>query len=436
MLLQTMLVGWFLASTAHAAGPTSPGVPVKRVVAPEHVIEGVRSVQVSDFAGRNGGAIAMEIRAGLQDTERLATDAAAIGKELARTGTDIASKLASSAVGGGIQGKIAEGLTKNVSKGVQDGLEVEPVQLDDGLKLDVWQVKTSGADAVIGGSVRVSQETTDSTRKVAEKDDDGDLVKDSEGRTVYREIPCKARKVAVEVAWSVTKTGGEALVAKSFVMNNGDSRCGEDIQYLASPEELADGVLAGTGARIVRLIAPSWKVLRLPMSKDRTLRAENQLARAGNHFEAMCGLRGLLGFDENLATAVMNLGVLEEALGYYDLAAAQYAKANALRGDKPTARAMNRVATRSADVKRMVAAYGLTWKIADSPDFVACPPIPSGRRVSVKRDTRLMSDAKGGDILVELTRGMVLFVLDDSSSPHRVALIDGSEGWVDSKYLK
>jgi len=435
MFAASALIGLVLSSTAYAAGPTGPGVPVKRVIAPEHIIEGVRSVQVNDFVGRGGAGIAMEIRSGLKDTERLATDAAALGKEVAKAGTEVASKLASNAVGGGIQGKIVEGLTKNVSSAIQDGLEVEPVILDDGLKLDVFEVKTSGADAVIGGSVTVAQETSDYTQKVARKDDDGNIIKDSEGKTVYDEIPCKRRKVNVEIAWSVTQ-GGKALLGKSFVKNNGDSRCGDDVKNLASADALADALLPGTGTRIVRLIAPSWKVARLPMARDKTLRAENRLVRTGNHFEAMCGLRGLLTFDEKHLAAVVNLGVIEEALGYYELAAAQYKKAQDIKPEKSTGKAMKRVSKRNSNVNRMIAAYGLTWKIADSPDFGACPPIPEGRRAYVKKDTQMMTAAKGGDVVIDLNKGQPVFILDESDTIFHVALIDGTQGWVDSKRLK
>ncbi len=435
MLLRAAVLTVFLITSAHAAGGTGAGVPVKRIVPPEHVIEGVRSLQVNDFAGRGGTGIAMEIRAGLHDTERLATDAAAVAKEAAKAGADVASKLAGSAVGGGIQGKIVEGLTKNVATGIQDELEVEPVIIDDGLKLDVFEVKTGDADGILSGSVTVRQETSDYTQKVARKDSDGNLVKDSEGKSVYDEIPCKRRKVDVEIAWSVSK-GGQAVIGKSFVKKNGDSRCGADVQYLASVDALADAVIPGTGTRIVRLIAPSWKVARLPMARDRTLKAELKLIRAGEHFKAMCGFRGLLSFDESHSAATLNLGVVEEALGYYDLAAEQYKQANALRPDKLRSKAVKRIATRVKNVDNMVAAYGLTWKIGDSPDFAACPPIPDGRRAFVKKETALMTAAKGGDKILELAKGTAVFVLDESAATFRVALLDGTEGWIDSKRLK
>jgi len=424
-----------LYSAAATAGPTHLNVPVRRVVAPENLLENVRTIEIGNFVGPEGDTIAAEIHSALDDPNRTAAHTALLAREVAQASTQVASSVASRTVGGGIQGRIVKGITSNMSSGIQHGLDVSPIHIDDGLTIDVIEIVATGADALLTGTVVLEEETTDSSQKVAQKDKHGDLIKDDGGRTLYENIACRHRKVSLKVTWTLVRDD-RTLVGRTIDKRNGDSRCGEEIDALMSTQTLVDGLVAGLGRRIVQTFAPSWRVQRLSMSRDRALKPDNQRVRDGRYFEALCGLNWFLTYDPDHVGGHLNLGVIAEAMGYYGLATEQYAAAAALRTNKGTERAQDRIAQRKEEVSKMVSAYGLTWKIGETPDLSTCPKTPEGRHGLLKKAATLRSESKGGEPMGMLAKGTTVFLLERGRDSARVALPDGRRGWIDAHRLK
>jgi len=417
------------------AGPLQLNIPIRRVTPPEHILEGVDTVGLGAFSGPGAETLVTEIRAALEDPQRTAANTRLLANEVAQTSTAVASDMASRSVGGGIQGRIVRGITSNVSSGIQHGLDVTPLQIDDGLAIDVIRLVTDAPDAVLSGELVVTEELTESTQKTAVKDDRGELVKDEAGRTRYAELPCQQRKVVLTLTWTLTQAD-RTLVGKTFERREGDSRCGEATAQLATTEALVDRLIPGLGTRVVQSFAPSWKVMRLPLSRNRTLKPENRWVREGDYHRALCGLAWLVTQEPDHVGAHLNLGTIAEAMGYYPLASEHYGVAASLRDDPATARATKRMERRRAEVAAMVAAYGSTWAIPEQPDLSSCPAIPEGRELVLKKDATLRSESDKGEPLGRLNKGTELTLLEQSRDAVRVVAPDGRKGWLDAKHLK
>jgi hypothetical protein len=424
-----------LGAAQAKAGPTHLNIPVKRVVAPEHVFEGVRSVQVDDFDGMRGAVIAEEIRATLRDSNRHTANTAVLAQDVAEAGGAVASVVAEKTVGGGLQGRWVRGMTHHMSSGIQQGLDLAPIQLDDGLSVDVIQVRSEDADAQLTGTVSVRDETSQLTKKVVVKDARGNLVKDLQGRTQYTERLCTQRTVGLSVTWALHREE-RTLVGKTFARQDVDSHCEGEDKALKSTQELVDGLVPGLGRRIAVTFAPAWRIQRLSLSRDRALKFDNQNIRSEDYLSALCGLSWFVAAVPDHVGGHLNLGVISEALGYYGLATTEYAAAAVLREDRSTARAKQRMARRRDDVSTMTAAYGLTWTLPDTPDLSTCPANPEDRARTVKREGKLRSESKGGEVRTEVAKGTRVWLLESGRDVAHVRLEDGQTGWIDAHRLK
>lgn len=429
------IVALFLSPTTHAAA-LGPGVPVKQVVAPPHVIPGVETVTVKDFSGFNGSNVAGLIGDSLQDAERdVSKGLGALGGDLLDAGTDLAADAAANAVGGGIQGKLVGGLTKMAGGMAKDALEVEPVVLDSGLTTTPWRVVSSGGDATITGSIDVDDRVESYTAKVAAKDSKGKILKDKDGKTIYKEVPCKRRTVSANINWALA-AGGETKVEDSFTKKASDSKCDSQIKNLASKDALAAVALKNVGPGVANTVLPAWKQHRLPLKKDKMLVNELKLARQGEHQQAICGMRGLVTHDPNYTPGLMNYAALHEAMGWHDVAAEYYQKASALDSRlKPAVKGYTRAIERKAEIESMVDAYGIKYKIGEA-DYSTCAPIPEGQRMFVKKPTQLFEGADAANSLADLPKGMFVYVSDMGDGMYKVTTADGREGFVNGKFLK
>ncbi len=360
-----------LFGSALAAGPTGPGVTVKYVVPPTTLVKGVTTLEVQPFSGRRGEPIAAEIVAALADTERLATDAAAVTKEVLKQGKDVAADLAAGAVGGGIQGALVKNLTKTAVGTAENRLDIEPLVLDDGLRVDVFQVVPSGGSAKLTGTVKVSESTEDFKRTETKRDSNGNVVTNSDGKPMKIEVPCRRRSVVAQVNWRVA-SGGTEIAAKSFERKGGDSRCGSEISKLASANDIADRALVGAGTGVVRRMAPSWKVKRLPLSKSKAVKSSLQLIRMEDWGGAFCAFYAAAQANPNDYASVHGHGVMLEAYGHFDAATAQLEAAQAIKSTKMSTKALERAVKHKVQVMTLVDTYGLTYAVPDAPDFTAC----------------------------------------------------------------
>ena len=71
----------------------------------------------------------------------------------------------------------------------------------------------------------------------------------------------------------------------------------------------------------------------------------------------------------------------------------------------------------------MVAAYGLTWAIG-APPLDACPTLPEGRPMVVKKGRVELQGADGA--AVELSKGERVFVMEEQGGTAQVQLLDGT----------
>jgi len=423
-----------LSLTAARAGALGPGIPVAQVVPPPVLLEGVNTIDVVPFTGPQGEAIALDIEAAMARTDRIveANGMAQVGTELVGMATETGAALASNLVGGGVQGKLVGGAAKLAGGLVESELEVEPVVIDDGLSTSVFQLVDGAADAVIAGEVTVDDALKKSKKTVTVLDSDGHPVKDSDGNTVTKEIPCTTRVVTVGLRWRV-EGGGEMLHQGANQRKARDSKCGDERDQLATKQALASPLLEGWGEPIAATVSPGWAHRRVPLVKNKAQKEELKLVRGEALDLAACGYRALLAFDDTDRDARLNLGALLEARGYLPEAMAEYQVAMGQKSDRKVTKAMGRVTTRQAEVGKLEQAYGLSYTVGE-PDLSVCPPVPEGRRTYVKKAAELL-DGPGGAVLGELGKGWKVFVVEEGDFA-KVITVDGREGYLDTKRLK
>ncbi len=358
------LVLVLLAAPARAANPLGPAFVVKQAVPPPEVVTGVRMLRIEPFAGTDAD-VAAQIRAALDDPERRLTDAAAIGAAAVDVAADVGSQYLGGLVGGGIQGKLVQGVAKNTVTAVADGLEHDPLVLDDGLTIDVFQVVDDGeADATLGGRVEVSASTENYTQKQPRRDKDGNVVKDADGKPVMVEVACKRRAVTVTVSWAIRGgSGADGVIERTA----GDARCGDQVDQLASADALAAPLMQGLGMPIVREIAPAWRVQRLPLVRTKAVKDALKALRADDWTGARCALEAAAAANPDDPDVQFDLGVALEAFGHHDAARARYAAAQQARDRKVYRKAAERLDARVAEVAAMTGGYGLTWTVPAEP---------------------------------------------------------------------
>lgn len=353
-----------LGGSAHAAGPTGPAITVKQVAPPPTLVGGVKTLQVADFGGTNGAAIAAEIRAELANPERLKTDAAAVANAALDAGTDIAASYVGGLVGGGLQGKLVEGLTKNTVTAVRDAVEQEPLLLDDGLAVNPFTVAADGADAVLGGSVDIADTVESYTTKQQAVDSDGQPMVDGEGKPVMVDVSCQRRSVEATVLWTIR---GGANAKGEIKRTGGDSRCGSDVGNLLDGQTIAQAMLGGVGTEVVRDLAPAWRVRRMNMNKTKVVKEALKFVRDNDWEGARCAFGTVADANPDDSDAIFDHGVLLEAFGHFDAARARYDQAMAVKAKKPYEKAQERLAERRAEVEAMTSTYGMTWKVPTDP---------------------------------------------------------------------
>lgn len=426
----------FLSLSPALAGALGPGVAVRQVVAPPQVVPGVRALRVTALSGPGGADIAAEIAAGLADPDRevgLGT-VGDVASGVLKTGAKIGGDMLAAKLGGGFAGKLVGGMAEGTANLAADKLEGDKLVLEDGLTTTPFEVVQRGGDATLAGAVTVAPSTESYTKEVQATDSEGQPLTDSDGNPVMREVSCQRRTVTATVAWAVER-GGEALASGESPRSVSDSHCADEEGSLASAQALTDVAVQGHGALIVAQIAPAWRSSRIELRRSPDLRLPMQHVRAGEHGKALClahHLRVLLPED---GAAAANTAGLLEALGHHDAAIEAWTAADGLGAGRVAAKGLERATARKAEVEGMVSAYGLDWAIG-APPLDACPALPDGRPAVVKKKGLERSVEPGGGALDTLSKGDRVFILEEADGLARVALLDGSEGWVPVKALK
>lgn len=435
-VLSAFALSCLLAPAAHAAG-LGPGIAVRQVMPPAQLVEGVPTLQVKAFSGPGGKGIAAEVVAGLENGERETGMGTAgdVASGVLKAGAQIGGQMLTSKLGGGFAAKVAGGMVEGTANIAADKVAAEKVQLDDGLTTQPFKLVTSGAKGVLSGKVSTQSGTKNYTKEVPAKDDKGNTITDSDGKTVMTKISCTRRTVSASVAWAVTGGGAEKATGVSE-RSVSDSHCAGDDGQLASTDALVKAATRGHGGSIVAEIAPSWRAFRIPMKKSPDARLPLMLTRKGEHQDALCVVHHMSGLSTDDPVPSLNEGALLEAFGHHDEAMAKYEEALGRKpGMKIAVKSLARATQRKSDVDAMVAAYGLDWKVS-SPDYDSCPAMPDGRPAMTKKGKLELLSAPGGDSVQTLTKGERVFVMATEGKMLKVQLLDGTEGYVSAKAVK
>ena len=348
-VLPALVLAWLLPPTAQAA-VLGPGIPVRQVMPPAQLVDGVPTLQVQDFSGPGGAGIAEEIVAGLEDGEREVGMGTAgdVASGVLKAGAAIGGQMLASKLGGGFGAKLAGGMVEGTANMAADKLQDEKIQLEDGLTTQPFALVKGGAAGVLGGKVSTQSGTENYTQEVPLKDEDGNTVTDGDGKTVMTQVSCTRRTVSASVAWAVTAGGAEKAAGVSD-RSVSDSHCAGDGGALASVEALTAAATRGHGASIVAEIAPVWKAFRIPLKKSPDVRLPLMLIRRGEHQDALCVVHHMSGLAADDPVPPLNEGALLEALGHHEQAAASYGEALARKpGMNIAEKSLERVQGRKA----------------------------------------------------------------------------------------
>jgi hypothetical protein len=426
-----------LLAPAAFAGLLGPGIAVHQVVPPEQIVEGVKTLKVDAFSGPNGKGIAAEIVAELANTERevgMGTAGDVAGKAL-KMGSKIGGDMLASKLGGGFGGKLAGGMAEGAGNMAADAIAGDKVNLDDGLRIDVFKVSTGSADGKVHGKVATSSKDSKFKKTVTVKDSKGNVVKDKDGNPKKKEIVCDKRTVSATVTWALT-AGKEDKASGTSDRSSSSTHCPGDKGKIASVEALTTVVTQGHGTGIVTAFTPSWKNSRIGMKKNPDLRLPLMLIRKTQYQDALCTLHHMVDLVPDDPEMPLNYAAVLESLGHHDESMAAYEAALAIKPKyKIASKGAARVATRKSDVASMTAAYGLEWKIGAAP-LAECPAMPEGRPSMAKKGKLELMGAPDGEMLQQLEKGERLFVMETEGKMVKVQLIDGTEGWVSAKGVK
>lgn len=414
-----------------------PGVAVRQVVAPPQLVSGVRTLQVGPFEGPGAKGLAAEIKAALADPERqvgMGTAADLAGAAL-KAGAQVGGQMVASQLGGGFAGKLVGGVVEGAGKLAADAVEDEKVVLDDGLRVDVFRVVEAKADGQLLGRFSTQPETTTFTKEVDATDDKGNVLKDGNGVVIKTKVTCTRRTVTATLAWEL-RARGAAAATGSATGSASDEHCPGDSGKIAEFPALEAAAVSGHGAAVVAQIAPAWRVSRLPLKRTPDLKLPLARVRAGAFGDALCVLHHAAAALPEDAEVALNEAALLEALGHHAEAAAAYARAATLDPKLRLApEGAARVEARVAEVQQMTAAYGLSWTVGPAP-FAACPALPPGRPVALRKDAVLRA-APGGAALAELEKGERLVVVGEAADGFvPVARLDGTRGVVEAKSIQ
>jgi hypothetical protein len=347
----------------------------------------------------------------------------------------VGGQLVQQKLGGTFAGKLAGAATETAAVMVANEVREPRIQLEDGLKTDVYRIVTSKPDAILSGTIKTSSKDEETTQKEEVKDKDGNVVRDSAGKAVTVEIPCLRRTVTSELRWSLKPPNGEALAGRTVSATRVDEKCQEERKNVASAATMAKSAVTGMGAAIVAEIKPAWKVLRLPVERGPSVRDIIQMINRSEPERALCYAEQLHKLDPADAEMALARAALKEALG--DLKGASEAYADVLTVDaksRPARKGQERVAERQTEIATLERAHKLKWS-PKAPDLNSCPRLPDGRPAILKKDT-LLASSPGGKTGQELERGQRVFVVGEEGAVLKVSTVEGQVGFLPASNLK
>jgi len=142
------------------------------------------------------------------------------------------------------------------------------------------------------------------------------------------------------------------------------------------------------------------------------------------------------GLKYNQADPGSNLGkgALLESHGLYSEAKKHYVLAAADPEYKPAQKAMIRIETRLIEVDIMKRAYGQSAPALAFPHMDQCPEFKREGALTIKQDVKLrVSGGLMAEVIEPVWVGEQIHILEDGKKWAKVALLDGTEGFINKK---
>jgi len=417
-----------LLSANVQAGLLDPAVKVTRLAAPPQVVQNVDTVQIIPFQGNGGDIVTSDVKRALQNPRRSGgASSGVISGLVTAVGETVAGDMGTLA--GQAVGDIADGVS-------QTGV-VPDIEEDTSLRADVFEIVTDQADAKLTGEITADSNVESFKGKQPKRNSKGKVVKDAKGKTVYVTVPCKRRTVSAHVKWSLNDRQDQSLASGKISRKSTDSKCGDDMKNLASTDALLKKAISNLGTRIANAFTPFWTQAKIDFKRSRSIKEVIELHRKQQPQLAVCSARAVIAGDPYNVEGLLALGALHEGMGYIDEAIDYYEKSSSIDNHRLALKNLNSAQARKVELQTLADAYGLS-EDKGAPDYSACPEIPEGRPMIVKRSTQLWSHRSPDKAkrLADLPRGMKIYVLKETPKWVQIHTPDGLKGWLPIKDVR
>lgn len=297
--------------------------------------------------------------------------------------------------------------------------------------------KMLGVDAIITGNITVSCED----RRIKENRKDkkkGDYV-----------VNCNKRAASAFATIRIIKVEtGQVIGSKQASKKEELKKCeGEYGSDLPTPEASVDKCLQGVAGELVKHFAPRFELQKLEFSKIENKDFKRYADAAKNALDQYDLDRAYLQYaaiveqDSYDHAAQFNVGVLEEAVGNYNLAVERYGLAAKLKStEKDYFKAQSRV-TKQVGFWEKLNALGIfieERKFEISNDQVQAAAV---LKVQVNGSPSIRFEIKaepnsGSQTLVKVPGEIELELIEKSGDWFKVKLIDGREGYISKQNAK
>ena len=297
--------------------------------------------------------------------------------------------------------------------------------------------KMLGVDAIITGTVTVSCEDRwiKENRKDKKK---GDYVVNCNKRTASAFATIRIIKVET----------GQVIGSKQASKKDEPKKCeGEYGSDLPTPETTVDKLLQGVAGDLVKYFAPRFELQKLDFAKieDKEFKRYAETAKSAlDRYDldlAYLQFAAIAEQDPYNHAAQFNLGVLEEAVGNYNLAVEKYGMAARLKStEKDYLKAQSRV-TKQVGFWEKLNALGIfieERKFEISSDQVQAATVlkiqvngSASTRFEVKAEANASSQT-----MVRVPGGIELELIETVGDWYKVRLIDEREGFIAKQNAK
>jgi hypothetical protein len=344
-------------------------------------------------------------------------------------------------VAAGTASDIIEQQTEKAAEDIK-GVRFDPAE---GFRMKVVSATLNAnakADAEIKAKVTRKVSTKPFEKKKKDKTKKGKVIKKKDGKPKYFKAKCFKRSVNTKVVVSLVGKEESVLFTDQTTGIRTDSKCqkgsydtdlGKVKARLQKPFALSKDVAAAAGAVLDNKLFPGAKSVRLNVGLTPT----NGLAIRRLHASpalSMCLFEDGLKHNEADPGPNLGKGALLESHGLYAEAKKHYALAAVDPEYTSAHKAMVRIETRLIEVDIMKRAYGQSAPGLAFPHMKQCPTFNREGALIVTVDSKLRVDAGLlGEVLEPVWVGEQIHIVEDGKKWAKVALLDGTEGYLNKK---